>query len=471
VTDTEATRTAYRTTLPTIRDWVAYKVWQLRVPGVQVAIGYQGEELFSEAWGHADVEAGRRLTTNDLFRIASHSKTFTATALLLLAERGSLRLDDTVGTYVPALVDGGSPIADATVRELMEMGAGVIRDGHDGDYWSLARPFPDEDELLALVLDRGQKVPAGSSFNYSNLGYSLLGLVIAAASGRSYNDFVRQEIVEPLGLRNTGPDWDPSREDDFVVGYSGFHVARHRQRIAHVDTRAMAAATGFHGTASDLVRYFSAHVLGQGELLSDHSKRLAQRKSWSASDDDPAARGYGAGFIVDRINGREVRGHSGGFPGHITQSLFDPESGLVVSVMTSSAAGPATLLATGIVNLLDAAADTAAPGAVVSEDVTARYIGRYANPWGVTDIVRVGDRLLAIDPSGPDPMESPTRLEVVDADTLRMTHGNRFGSVDEDITFTRDADGTVTGIRGSGGMSEEPWAIPEETPEVAAGLA
>ena len=472
MTDTAVTLEAYRKTLPYIREWVAYKVWQLRVPGVQVAIGFQGEELFSDAWGYADVEAGRRLTTDDIFRIASHSKTFTATALLLLAERGSLRLDDTVGTYVPALVDGGSPIADATIRELMEMGAGVIRDGHDGDYWSLQRPFPDESELLALVLDRGQKVPAGSSFNYSNLGYSLLGLVIAAVSGKSYNDFVREAVVEPLGLRNTGPDYDPAREDEFVVGYSGFHVARTRQRIAHVDTRAMAAATGFHGTASDLVRYFSAHVLGQGDLLSDHSKRLAQRKSWSASDDDPSARGYGAGFIVDRIGGREIRGHSGGFPGHITQSLFDPASSLVVSVMTSAAAGPATLLATGIVHLLDAAADTGAPGAAVTDDVVAAsYTGRYANPWGVTDIARVGDRLLAIDPSGPDPLESPTRLEVVDADTLRMTHGNRFGSVDEDIVYTRDAEGVVTGIRGSGGMSEEPWSIPEEAPEVAAGLA
>jgi CubicO group peptidase (beta-lactamase class C family) len=472
-------RAAYETVLPYVHEWVSYKVWQLRVPGVQVAIGYQDQELISAAWGYADVEAGRRLTTDDLFRIASHSKTFTATALLQLGERGSLRLDDTVGTYVPALVDGASPIADATIRELMEMGAGVIRDGHDGDHWSLAHPFPDEQQLLALVLDRGQKVPAGSSFNYSNLGYSLLGLVIAAVTGQSYGDFVRESIIEPLGLTNTGPDWDESRSDEFVVGYSGLHTARTRQRIAHVDTRAMAAATGFHGTASDLVRYFSAHVLGQGTLLSDHAKRLAQRKAWSATDQEPSARGYGAGFIADRIGGREVRGHSGGFPGHITQSVFDPVSSLVVSVMTSAAAGPASLLATGIVRLLDAAADTAAPGTPLPEDVDAStYTGRYANPWGVTDIARVGDRLLAIDPSGPDPLESPTRLEVVDPDTLRMTHGNRFGSIDEDITFSREtADsipdsiaGAVRSIRGSGGMTEEPWSVPEESPEVAAGL-
>ncbi|ROP74226.1 serine hydrolase [Curtobacterium sp. PhB115] len=464
-------RAALESVLPYVREWVSYKVWQLRVPGVQVAIGYRGEELFSEAWGYADVEAGRRLTTSDLFRIASHSKTFTATALLQLAERGSLRLDDTVGTYVPALVDGGSPLADVTVRELMEMGAGVIRDGHDGDYWSQLRAFPDEAELLALVLDRGQKVPAGSSFNYSNLGYSLLGLVIAAVSGKSYNEYVRAEITEPLGLTNTGPDWDPSRADDFVVGYSGFHTARTRHRLDHVDTRAMAAATGFHGTASDLVRYFSAHVIGQGTLLDDHSKRLAQRTAWRSAD-TAGPKGYGAGFITEQINGREVRGHSGGFPGHITQSLFDPASGLVVSVLTSAASGPATLLATGIVQLLDAAADEHAEGTPIPADVDAdTFTGRFANPWGVTDVARIGERLLEIDPTAPAPLESPTRLEVVDADTLRMTHGSRFASVDEDVTYDRGTDGTVRAIRGGGGMTSEPWSIPEETPEVAAGLA
>ncbi|PZE22932.1 serine hydrolase [Curtobacterium sp. MCBD17_028] len=466
---------AYRGVLPYIADWVAYKVWQLRVPGVQVAVGYQGEVVWSTAYGYADVEAGRRLTEHDLFRIASHSKTFTATALMLLAERGQLRLDDTVGTYVPALVDAGSPIADATVRELMEHGAGVLRDGLDGDYWSLARPFPDEDELLALVLDQGSKVPVGSSFNYSNLGYSLLGMVVAAVSGRPYNDYVREEIIEPLGLRDTGPDWDPTRADDFVVGYTGFHVDRTRSRLPHVDTRAMASATGFHGTAEDLVRYFSAHVIGQGELLSDHAKRQAQRRAWTA-EDDPASRGYGMGFIVDRVAGHDVRGHSGGFPGHITQSLFDPTSSLVISVMTNAAAGPATLLAQGILRLLDAAADTAAPGDALSDapdDVDVDTLtGRFANPWGVADIARIGDRLLEIDPSAPGPLDSVTRLTVTGPDTVRMSSGNRFGSVDEDIRYTRDDDGTVTAIRAGGGMSMTPWAVPgDESPAVAAGLA
>ncbi|MFJ3028686.1 serine hydrolase domain-containing protein [Curtobacterium sp. NPDC087080] len=464
-------RAAYESVLPYVREWIDYKVWQLRLPGVQVAIGFEDEVLFSEAWGWADVEAGRRLTTTDLFRIASHSKTFTATALLQLADAGALRLDDTVGSFVPALVEAGSPIADATVRELMEMGAGVVRDGADGDHWALDHPFPDADQLVALVVEGGAKVPVGSAFNYSNLGYGLLGLVVEAVTGTSYAEHVRRAIVEPLGLTGTGPEYDPAREDEFVVGYTGLHTARTRQRVPHVTTGALAAATGFHGTASDLVRYFSAHVPGRGSLLSDHAKRLAQRKAWSALDTDPAARGYGAGFIVDRIGGREVRGHSGGFPGQITQTVFDPASSLVVSVLTSSATGPAGMLATGIVHLLDAAADEQAPGPELPEGVdTDRYTGRFTTFEGITDVARVGDRLLAIDPTQPVPTESPVRLRVVDEDTLVMAAGNRFGSVDERITYARDEDGTVVSFRGDSGMTHRPWSVPEESPEVAAAL-
>ena len=96
-----------------------------------------------------------------------------------------------------------------------------------------------------MLLDRGDKAPAGAGFNYSNLGYSLLGLVVAAVSGRSYGDFVTESIVEPLGLRHTGPEWDESRADEYAAGHSGRHVSQTRVRLAHVDTRAMAAATGW----------------------------------------------------------------------------------------------------------------------------------------------------------------------------------------------------------------------------------
>lgn len=466
----------YRATLPYIESWVAYKTWQLRVPGVQVAIGHRDEILLSRAYGSADVENGVRLRTDHLFRIASHSKTFTATALARLVEAGRLRFDDPVGQYVPRLAEAGSPIAEATVRELAEQSAGVIRDGLDSDHWQLVQPFPDQDRLLELVLDHGTKTPVGSAFNYSNLGYSLLGLVVAAASGRGFREFVRSEIIDRLGLTHTGPDYDDSRPaEQYVRGYTGLHAARTREPVDHIDTHAMSSATGFYSTAEDLVHYFSAHLPGDDRLLTDHSKWLLQRQAWKGSDSDDAS-GYGLGFVNDKVDGTRVVGHSGGFPGHITQSLFDPTSGLVVSVLTNCAGGPASTIARGILSLLFAAADQSAAGTPLAQMPAAvdpaTVCGRFASQWGVTDIAVVGDRLLQIDPTAPAPLELPVQLEIRDANTVRATSGSRFGAIDEDIRYLRDASGAITSIRNGGGMTMTPWQVPDdEDPRIASGLA
>jgi len=483
VTETDKTTDAtdrrlelYRATLPYIDSWAAYKTWQLRVPGVQVAIGHRDQVLFSQAYGSADVEQDVRLTTEHLFRIASHSKTFTATALAQLVEAGKLRFDDPVGQYIPKLAEAKSPIATATVRELAEQSAGVIRDGLDSDHWQLVQPFPDEDRLLELVLDHGTKTPVGSEFNYSNLGYSLLGLVVAAASGQSYRDYVRAEIIDRLGLANTGPDFDPNRPaEEYVRGYTGLHAARNRKPIDHIDTHAMSSATGFYSTAEDLVHYFSAHLPGDERLLTDHSKWLLQHLAWKASDKEDAG-AYGIGFVNEKVDGTRVVGHSGGFPGHITQSLFEPDSGIVVSVLTNCAAGPASVIARGILSLLFAAADESAPGTSLSTmpaDIDpARVCGRFVGSWGVGDVAVVGDRLLQLDPGSPTPLDLPVRLEIIDANTVRATAGSRFGAIDEDIRYLRDSEGGITSIRNGGGMSMTPWQVPDdEDPRISSGVA
>src|SRR5690606_39356522 len=99
--------------------------------------------------GVADVESGETLTVDHLFRIASHSKTFTGVACMQLMEAGRLRLDDTVGQWIPALAD--SAMARATVRELLGHGSGIIRDGEDSTWWELNRLFPTEEEIVEVV--------------------------------------------------------------------------------------------------------------------------------------------------------------------------------------------------------------------------------------------------------------------------------------------------------------------------------
>ena len=144
-----------------------------RIPGVQAAVLAEGDIRLSSAHGLADVATETPLTDKHLFRVASQSKTVTATLIFQLVEDGVLRLDDTAGQLVPELT--ASPVADRSIRELLSHSAGLFRDGADGDFWQLSRPFPARAELMESLHDqRAAVLPANERFKYSNMGYGLL---------------------------------------------------------------------------------------------------------------------------------------------------------------------------------------------------------------------------------------------------------------------------------------------------------
>ncbi|MFF0265788.1 serine hydrolase domain-containing protein [Kribbella sp. NPDC004536] len=435
--------------------WLAFNQRYQRVPGVQAAV-YAGDGVvFSKAYGRADVENDVPLTDQHLFRIASHSKTFTGTAVFQLVEQGRLRLDDKAAQHVTEIV--GTPAGERTVRELLAHAGGITRDSGDADWWQLATAFPDRDQLLAVLRnDTSAVIPENERFKYSNIGYGLLGLVVEAASGLSYNEYVQSAIVDKLGLAGLGPELDPKRLSEYAAGYSALAYADTRVPIEHVDTRALASATGFFGNAHDLVTYFSAHLPGDDRLLSDKSKREMQHPLWTTGSDEKAR--YGLGMAVTKVGDREVFGHGGGYPGHITRTLVDPEQRIVVSVLTNAIDGPASQLAEGLFRLLDLAASKDRG----DQDLT-RFTGRFANLWGITDFVVLGGRLYATDPSGPNPADEPQPLEV-EGDVVRVSGGNGYGSYGEAYQFTFDPSGAVTEVRGSSGLTSYPldrFSLPE----------
>ncbi len=427
--------------------WVAFQQHAARVPGVQAAVLHGDEVVLSTAHGVSSVVTDEPLTDHHLFRIASHSKTFTATAIMQLVERGLVRLDDTVGQWLPDLAE--SSIASATVRELLSHSGGLIRDGWDGDFWQLFRAFPDRSELLRVAADDAAVLPRNQRFKYSNIGFSLLGLVVEAAGGQPYNGYVGTHIVDRLGLADTGPEYDPVRAQEYAGGHSALSYADHRIAIEHVDTGAMAAATGFFSTASDLVRYMSAHFEHDDRLLGDDAKRQVQHASWDVDGTDTS---YGFGFASATIGRRRVLGHGGGYPGHITRTFFDPVDRVAVSVFTNAIDGPALAWATAAIRLIDlAAGDTGGEWRPAAE--LAPYCGRFASLWGVYDIVDLGGRLYQLDPSVADPVMSPTRLEVIDEHTLRIASTPGYGSPGERITYQFADDGSVTSVRGGSGST------------------
>jgi len=441
-----------RALAPYLESWLESQRDLARVPGVQVAVRVNGELAASFALGVASEATGQPLTAQHLFRIASHSKTFTATAIFQLAETGTLRLDDLAGYWLPELA--GSPAAGLTVRALLGHQSGINRDGADSDYWQQLHDFPDRAALISLC--RADAVFAPNEFfKYSNMGYSLLGLIIEAASGQTYEDYVAAHITGPLALSNLGPELPPGRQSELAAGHSGRLAGDDARRVLpSSDTRAMAAATGFYGTAEDVTAYFAAHTSGRGELLTDGSKRLMQRKE--SETERPVKRWYGLGFFVEEIGGRTVVGHSGGFPGHITQSWLDPESGLAVSVLTNCLGGPATEWATNLIKLIDLAvnAPEKKTKGVPGPDLES-FTGRFATDWGVFDVVNLGGRLVSLTPQG-DPNLSVTELTIIDAETLMPEPEAGFGAVGEPLLFQRTAAGDIEWVRQGGGRA---WPV------------
>ena len=422
--------------------WIEFQHEYNPYVGAQVAARVDGELVFNEAFGYADLEAKTPLTTEHLFRIASHSKTFTGVAVMQLVEAKKLRLDDTIGQHIPDLAK--SDIANVTVRQLLSHTGGIIRDGDNADWWELDKPFPNRKELLTLAKKMGKVFDPLVEFKYSNIGFSLLGVIIEAASGEAYRTYVTSNIVDKLGLENTGPDIDMDREADYAVGHSSRVHGGKRVQIDHIDTFEESSATGFYSIASELTDYFQAHIPGDDRLISDASKREMQQKIGEAED-----RGhYGLGLVIDQIDGRTYIGHSGGYPGHITMSKVDRDRKLSLSVLTNSNDGPASLLAQGLLGLINLALPENAKTEPGKAKVLKKFEGRYATLWGVTDIVALGGRLYSLSPSLDDPASMAIELEVTSDSTLKRVGGSKYGARGEELTFHFDKKGKVEKITG-----------------------
>lgn len=434
-----------------LRTWIEAQAAHRRVPGVQVAVRSGGELVLSTAVGVADVGTGAPLTTEHLFPVASHSKTFTATAVLQLVEAGRLRLDDPIGTHVPELA--GAQIARATVRELLGHQSGVTRDGALADFWQLETPFPDREQLIAQA-GNGVVHARNEHFKYSNVGYALVGLAVEAVTGRPFAEHVHDALLAPLGLTRTGADHDPACADEYAAGHTALLLGEATRQVLGRDrTGVYAPATGFWSTAEELSAFAEAAlVLGDDRLLPDDAKRIMQRLETVVTAYGTEIGRYGLGVDLTTVGERHLVGHSGGWPGHITLTLADPGTGLVISVLTNAIDGPAQELAHGLVKLVDATLTPRAevPAPPADAPPLDEFSGRFAGLWGVLDVVELGGRLVLVRPTQPDPLHGMEELQVVDAGTLRVAAQPGFGAAGELMPLVRDDAGRVVALRLAG---------------------
>ncbi len=426
-----------------IKSWLNFRYEHEEVPGFAVAIAHKGKIIMSEAYGYADLENQVKLTSGRYFRIASHSKTFTATSLMQLQEQGKLRIDDSVVDYLPWLKEHKDlRWQKVTLRQLMSHSAGVIRDGLDADYWQLLKPFPDIEGLKKEIMKAELVLDTNTRMKYSNYGYSLLGLVIQTVSGEPYNDYVIKHIVEPLGLTHTGPEFTPKIESQLVTGYTRRDFNKKCLPITNIDTRAMSSATGFYSTTEDLCKYFTAQLTGSGKLLDDESKNEMQRTQWrTESLDNDYSVDYGLGFEIEYVGDRRLIGHGGGFPGYITKSYADPRDELVVIVLTNSLSSLATSIAKTIYGVIDYFQKNAAENS--THDMS-RFEGSYMNLWGRNDVIATGNKIVSASVDSWSPLRNPEELEYVNDTTLKIKKTDSFSSQGELVHFVFKNDKVVS---------------------------
>jgi len=380
---------------------------QMRIseqPGCALAIAHHGKLVLEHAVGHADLAAGAALTPRHRFRVASHSKSFTAAGVLKLREQRRLTLDDPVGTYVPGL---HRDVAAITLGQLLSHAGGVVRDGADAGQWSHRRPFINEAELRA-DLAGGTTIATNSRFKYSNHGYGLVGLAIEAITGEPCTDWIAREIVAASGLRETTPDGPVAPGTPFANGHSAKHPLGRRVVIpAGHATNAVASATGFVSTAGDLARFFaSLQPDAKKSVLSAASRREMNRRQWK-DEHASLTRWYGLGTMCGMLVDWDWCGHTGGFPGTITRTVSVPAQGLTVSVLTNAADGLSHGWVDGVLHLLRTHATRGAPSRK-----EAAWTGRWWSLWGALDLVPVHGRVLVANPGLANPMQDASEIEV-----------------------------------------------------------
>ena len=433
------------------RSWLADRYEEETVPGFVTAVSHEGDVLMCEAYGYADVDQRIPMTTEHVFRIASHSKTFTATAVLLLQEEGRLRIDDPAAAYVPWIRGHADERwRRVTLRQLLSHGAGVVRDGLDADYWGLERPFPSAAQFAREMGETGLILENNTKMKYTNYGYSLLGLVVENVSGLPFNEFALDRIIRPLGLAHTFPDYRPELAQpgagDLVTGYTRREGGA-RLPIEAIPTNAMSAATGFCSTARDLCAYFTAQMVGSGRLLCDESKKEMQRAHWPVvAPGKPREAEYGLGFFLHDREGRRTFGHSGGFPGHITQTMADGRAGLVVTALTNSVDGPARPIVDAIYKLVDFF-ETSSPHAPARD--WSMLEGSYRNLWNTAHVLQAGEGLVTVYGDGWDPLDLVERLEWVEDHTFRVVE-TRSGASEGELVQFHVEDGRVARVTHTG---------------------
>jgi CubicO group peptidase (beta-lactamase class C family) len=421
-----------------------------QIPGLSAAVVHDQQVLWQGGYGFADPDRQAPAGPQTIYSICSISKLFTGVAVMQLRDAGRLRLDDPIAKHLPWFeirrTDLQGP--EITVQGLLTHSAGLPREA-DFPYWTAPDfAFPAREEIVERIRAQETLYPAASYFQYSNLGLSLAGELVTAASGQPYETWVRQRILEPLGLTSTTSEMpEAQRRDRLASGYSAIGRDGRRVPVPFFTTRGVAPAAGYASSVEDLARFASwqFRVLqrkGGEEVLSANTLREMHRVHWVDPDFETY---WGLGFAVQRDGDTTFVGHGGSCPGFRSQVLLQPSERIATVVMANAQGVNTGQMAQRVYSIVAPAVKLAAsepPEKWKTPDPSLEsYTGFYATGFAGEVAVLVWEEGLAtVGLPTTNPMQSLQKLKKVGDHTFRRIRKDDE-TLGEAIVFEMGPDG------------------------------
>lgn len=355
--------------LPEIDKLYADLAAKEHLPGVVYGVVLDGKLIHSKAIGFANLERQLPASSASQFRIASMTKSFVAMAALKLRDEGKLNLDDPVAKYLPEFRKLHLPTADSpaiTLRHLMTMTTGLPEDNPWGD-----RQMELNNAALAQFVGGGLSFSnaTGQTYEYSNLGFVMLGKVVSKVAGMRFQDYISKRILQPLGMHDTGWEYAGMKQDKLALGYRWTGSAWELEPMLHDGDAA--AMGGLITTIDDFARYVAFHLdawpardgadngpvrrASLREMQSPSAFTGLAAKATLTDDTTPNPKvsfyGYGLSWARDSRD-VVVVGHSGGLPGFGSQYRFAPDHGIGVMAFTNLRYGQVYGPTAKVLNLL-----------------------------------------------------------------------------------------------------------------------
>lgn len=434
-----------------LESWLHAQMEYRNIPGIAVGIVHDGNLIYARGFGYENLETRAPVTPESLFRIASISKTFTATAVMQLRDAGKLTLENPIEKYLPGF-NIGNPFPDAPeirIIHLLTHTSGLPREA-GFPYWT-DRKFPTMQQILDKLPEQEMIYPPGTKYKYSNLGMALLGEIVSVVSGEPYDRYVTEHILKPLGMNNTYVTLNNDLKNRVVTPYSHRFPDGSRKIMPLTEARGLTPAANLTSNVKDLARYISmqlntGHNSGN-QVLNGYTLAEMHRVHWL---NDNWTSGYGLGFRVWKDDDYTVVGHGGWVAGNRSQISFVPDENVGVVVLTNADDASPGYFAKHILDFIIPVLKTGQDSLsnLNPDPYWKHYEGSYSDPsWYDTEIFILNNRLVMNGygfPPEDDPGAGMVRLFPEKKNVFRMSGPEGNG---ERVVFFMDENDRVVKIK------------------------